>query len=530
MVVRTKDHSRINEDIERTLLKIDALDCKDSLKTFIQGVWPIVEPGTPFIDGWVIDALCDHLEAVTSGELRKLVINIPPRHTKSTIVSVIWPVWNWLHIPEDRFLCGSYSLDLSTRDNRRKRNLIEDTWFQDRYRSAFQLVGDQNTKRFFENDHKGYQMAVSVDGATTGHGGSKLVLDDPHSAADAYSEADTDAALRWFREVWTNRLNDQNKDCMVTVGQRIRELDVCGYILKERPDWTHLNLPAEYEPARKCFTSIGWSDPRTQEGELLWPERFSKQALDGLKRDLGTTGYAAQYQQSPVPAGGGQFKRQWFRYFEESGEHYLLHTGDTTKAVAKKKCRVFAVVDPAISSKQEADFTVIQIWAHTPDNEMLLLAQVREHLDNPEQQKTIYRLYDRFHFLYVAVESVAYQLALFQQLRKGRTGTDGSVHGIPVKEYKPVRDKVARASVAAIKMEAGDMYFLQGADYLPDLESEVLKFPKDAHDDCVDAMSMASDLVTLPVSGGVLIDEGEEREPIVPAATWEEHASRVDWW
>jgi predicted phage terminase large subunit-like protein len=459
-----------------------------SLKQFTKDVWHLVEPATPFVDGWVIDALCEHLEAVTYGHIRKVVVNIPPRHTKSTLIAVIWPVWDWLHVPEDRFLCGSYSLDLSTRDNRRKRNLIEDPWFQERYGDAFQITSDQNTKRFFENDQKGYQMAVSVDGATTGHGGSKLVLDDPHNAAEAYSEADREAALRWFREVWTNRLNDQNKDCMVVVGQRIHEYDVCGYILKERPDWTHLNLPAEYEPTRKCFTSIGWSDPRKHEGELLWPQRFSKEALDGLKRDLGSTGYAAQYQQSPVPSSGGQFKRQWFRYFEESGEYYLLHTGDTTAFVAKRKCSIFAVNDPAISEKQEADYTVIQIWAKTPDKELLLLAQVRAHLDNPQQVQTIEQLHVRWHWHFIAVESVFYALALYQQLKK---------KGIPVKEYKPVRDKVARASVAAIKMEAGDMYFLMGADYLPELEPEVLKFPKDAHDDQVDCLSMAADLVTM---------------------------------
>src|SRR5689334_8534998 len=114
------------------LQAIQAERGKRSLRYFVEAAWHVVEPGVPFIGGWVVDALCEHLEAVTTGQLRKLVINIPPRHTKSTIVSVIWPVWDWILRPEDRFLCASYSLELSTRDNRRKRNLIESKWFQDR--------------------------------------------------------------------------------------------------------------------------------------------------------------------------------------------------------------------------------------------------------------------------------------------------------------------------------------------------------------------------------------------------------------
>ena len=470
------------------LLDIRAIQAergKRSLKQFTRYVWPIVEPGTPFVDGWVIDCLCEHLEAVSSGELRKVVINIPPRHTKSTIISVIWPVWDWLLAPDDRFLCASYSLDLSTRDNRRKRTIIEDPWFQERYADIFTITSDQNTKRFFENDHKGYQMAVSVNGATTGHGGSKLVLDDPHSAAEAHSAADREAALRWFREVWSNRLNDQNKDCMVTVGQRIHDDDVCGYILKERPDWTHVNLPAEFEPTRKCYTSIGWSDPRTQEGELLWKERFNKEALDGLKRDLGSIGYAAQYQQRPVPAGGAILKKQWFRYYTREGEQYVLIQPDGVRRIFTNHCKHLITVDVAISKKETADYTVIAVWAITPEYELLLLDRFRERIDNPEQQKQISLWHYRWLPFRIDVESVAYQLAIVQQLLQ---------RGLPVREFNPrdKGDKVARASTAAVYYEAGRIYHPRYASWLQEWEDELTSFPLGSHDDQVDTLSMAA--------------------------------------
>lgn len=483
------------------LRAIQAERYRRSFKAFLVAAWHVVEPA-PFVDGYVVDALVDHLEAVTLGQIRKLVINIPPRHSKSTLVSVLWPVWDWLHCPEDKFLCGSYSLDLSTRDNRRKRMLIESPWFQERYSNVFSLRPDQNQKRFFENDKQGYHMAVSVDGSTTGQGGSKLILDDPHSAADAHSEANRDAALRWFREVWTNRLNDQNKDCMVTVGQRIHEHDVCGYILKERPDWIHLNLPAFYEPSRRCVTPI-WQDWRKEENELLWPERFSKEALEGLRRDLGSNGFAAQYQQLPVPSGGGVFKEKWMRYFEVEPDYYVLSDGEKVWRVARSACWCFAVVDLAISSKQDADYTVVQVWAVTPEHDALLIDQVRDHFDNPEQQKCIYSIYQQYHPEFIQIETVAYQLALAQQLLK---------QGVPVKEYKPVRDKVSRASTAAILMEAGKMYFLAQAHWLEAVKYELLHFPFAAHDDIVDDVSMASDIVSLPrPAGGMLtVDIPEE--------------------
>ena len=466
------------------LLKIDAEECRRSLKTFAKRVWPILEP-TPFIDGLPIDAMVIHLEAVARGDITRLLINIPPRHTKSTLVSVIWPIWVWLQSPSERFLCASYSLDLSTRDNLRKRRIIEDPWFQARFSHIFQLTSDQNAKRYFDNNQQGYQMSISVGGGTTGQGGSYLCLDDAHNASEAYSVVDRQNAVIWFREVWTNRLNNQVTDKMVAVGQRIHDEDVCGYIIKERIDWTCLNLPAFYESKTKCITRF-WEDPRTEEGEILWPERFSKKSLDGLHRDLGSLGFAAQYQQRPVPAGGGQFKKEGFRYFSVDDIAYSLYTPEGKKTVLLEKCRIIITVDLAISLKQSSDFTVMAIWAVTPYKELLLLDCFRDHYDNPEQQKQLILLYHRYHPAAIHIENVAYQLALIQQLLK---------EGIPAREYKPTKDKVSRASTASILYEAGRVFHPKKAQWLLEFEDELLMFPMGKHDDQVDSVSMACDSI-----------------------------------
>ncbi len=413
-------------------------------------------------------------------------------------------MWVWLSAPETRWLCASYALSLAIRDNRKCRLLIQSNWFRERYGHIFSLVADQNMKIRFENDKRGCRLAVSVGSAATGEGGDVLIIDDGHPIDDSTSDVQRQATLQWFDETWTSRLNSQEHGAMVVVGQRIHQDDISGHIL-ELGGWEHLDLPAEFEPARKCFTAI-WEDPRKQEGELLWPARFSQETLDRLKRQLGGMAYAAQYQQTPVPAGGGQFKKQWFRYFSETDDAYILETEQGTRTVLKADCWRFTVVDLAISSKQTADYTVIQTWAVTPSNDLLLIDQIRERLDNPVQQRAIRAVYLKYQPQFVKIEAVGYQLALIQQLRADPMVLDnGRRVSIPIREFRPVKDKVSRASTAAVYMENGKIYFLRGAAWTNTVEIELLQFPRAAHDDIVDSCSMAAEELT--AAGIPLYDE-----------------------
>lgn len=463
--------------------QIQAEKAKRSFALFVKEAWYELEPGTPLLWNWHMDALCLHLQATYNREITRLLIGIAPGHTKSSLVSVLFPVWCWINEPRDRWLCASHSLDLAIRDNRNRRRLIESDWFQARYSNVFRLAGDQNVKSFFENDKKGYQIAVAVRSSGTGKRATHLLIDDPHNAMEG--EANRKATIEWFGKTWVSRLNDQKTGPMVVVGQRLHEEDLSGHIL-QLGGWQHLCLPEEFEPTRKCFTSIGWSDLRTIEGQLLWPEKFSRETLEKLKFDLGPLDYAAQYQQLPVPAGGYIFKQEDERFFTETEDSYLLETPSGIKPVLKSDCWLFSTMDLAISSKQTADYSVIATFACTPARDLLLLDIRRGRWSHTEQQKQVKLVYLQFEPDYFSIESVAYQLALIQDLL---------IEGIPCREYRPTKDKVSRASSASVWMANGKMYWLKNATWLPDFRAEVFSFPRAAHDDQVDDLSMAADII-----------------------------------
>jgi len=400
-----------------------------------------------------------------------------------------------LHLdPGGECLDQRAAMDIAIRDNRNCRMLIESEWYQSLFSDVFQMSGDQNVKSFWENDRRGYRLATAVRGAGTGKRGTMLIIDDPNNAMAGVAEIE--AVREWFGRTWQGRLNNQESGAMITVGQRLSEKDLTSHLLR-LGGWEHCNLPTEYEPDRKSHTSIGWSDPRTIEGELLCPELLSAQSIQDLKHSIGSMNYAAQYQQSPVPADGGTFKKQWIRYFTETPDAYVLQKTNGTTSVLKSACWRFTVVDLAISSKQTADYTVIQTYDVTPHKDLILIDQIRDRMDNPEQLKTLKMVHARLRPMFFKVESIAYQLALTQQLKQV---------AIPVREYRPTRDKVSRASVAAILMENEKFFFRQGDPYLLVLEPELLMFPLGAHDDQVDDLSAAGDEVGMPhPTGGVYI-------------------------
>src|SRR5437764_12448684 len=266
--------------------ELDAEMASRSLREFVRQAWPIVEPSTPFVPGWHIDAIIEHLEAVTRGQIRNLLINVPPRHMKSLLVSVFWPAWEWIRWPERRWLFSSYAAQLSIRDSVMCRRLIESPWYQTRWQHVFCLTGDQNTKGRFDNNRSGYRLATSVGGAATGEGGDHIITDDAHNVQEAKSDSIRKSTLDWFDVVMSTRVNDPKTAGKVVVMQRCHQQDLSGHLI-EQGGWEHLCLPAEYE-GPPCVTTIGWSDPRKEPGELLWPAQFGAPEIEDLKRSLGS--------------------------------------------------------------------------------------------------------------------------------------------------------------------------------------------------------------------------------------------------
>ena len=464
-----------------------------SLYEFVKQSWHVVEPGIPFVPSWHIEQICEHLEAVSQGDIRKLLINIPPRHSKSTIVSVMWPMWEWITAPEEKFLAASYSGTLSTRDNLKSRRLIQSPWYQERWGHLFKLSGDQNAKQRFENDKTGYRIATSVGGTATGEGGSRLIIDDPHGAQAAQSDVMRESDIEWFDTVWSTRLNDPKLDAMVTVMQRLHEKDVSGHILEDIGGWEHICIPAEYDGKRRT-TSLGYYDPRTKIGELICPDRFGAAEITALKQALGPYGSSGQLQQDPSPTEGGILNTKCFQLWPADKDlpqfEYILQSYDC-----------------AFTEKSTGDptaFTAYAVFTHKGHRNVMLIDAWDEHLSYPKLRERAIKEWgteygsvtnanpyararrpDR-----VLIEAKASGQSLLQDLRLAK---------VPAVGYNPGNaDKVARAHQASPTLELGLLWIPESkknrghavswaAAFLKQLE----KFPVAEHDDYVDTFSQA---------------------------------------
>lgn len=375
-------------EFQQNILKAEV-----SLHEFIKQAWSVIEGDKEFVDGWHIQAICEHLEAVANRQIKNLIINIPPRCMKSTIVSIAFPAWRWLHNPNEQFLYASYALSLSIRDSVKCRRLISSPWYQQRWGSNFQLVGDQNTKGRFDNSKKGYRIASSVGSAVTGEGGSMLITDDPSNSLDGDSEVQRENKIDWWNQVWSTRLNDKKNDCRIVIQQRIHERDITGYILDhdDLNEWIKLILPMEFEEKRKSHTIILpttegeiWEDPRVKEGQLLWPERINEDELKSLKQALGSSyAIAGQLQQRPSPEAGGIIKKDWFQWWKDITPpdiQFVLQSWDT-----------------AFSSGKKSAYSACTTWGvfydHNYIENVILLSMWRGRVEYTELREIAKRLY-----------------------------------------------------------------------------------------------------------------------------------------
>ena len=471
--------------------KVDRELATRSLGEFVRQAWQVIEPRTPFVPGWHIDAIIEHLEAVSRGQIRNLLINVPPRHMKSLLVSVFLPAWEWILHPERRWLYSSYAASLSIRDSVKCRTLIESPWYQRFWGDRFRLAGDQNTKTRFDNDRSGYRIATSVGGAVTGEGGDRIVCDDPHNVQEAESDAIRSATLDWFDQVMSTRVNDPRTASKVVVMQRCHQRDLSGHLLAQG-GWEHLCLPAEHEGS-KCSTSIGFVDPRKAPGELLWPERFGRKEIEELKVSLGSYGSAGQLQQRPSPAGGGIFKRHWFNFYQPRGANLppvivRLPDGTERTIVAIEAPRgvdeQFQSWDCTFKDVATSDYVVGQVWARL--GAMFLLGdQVRERMDCPATVRAVRELSQKWPgAIAKLIEDKANGSAVIQMLSHEIAGM------IPV---NPQGGKIARAAAVSPLVEAGNVYLPHpdSAPWVRDFIEECVQFPNGAHDDQVDAMTQA---------------------------------------
>src|SRR5260370_14548311 len=282
---------------------------RKSLHEFVRQGWAEVE-AAPFVDNWHIGAVCEHLQAVSAGQIPKLLISLPRSMGKSLLTCVFWPAWEWAQDPTVRWLFASYDQRLTIRDAVRCRTLLHRPWYQARCRRPFRLTGDQNQKSYYETDPGGYRLATSVGGHGSGEHPDRIVCDDPHNVQQAESPVERQAVLDWWDLTMSTRGVSRHAR-RVVIMQRLHHEDLSGHVLGEG-DWVHLCLPMRYERERVLMTPLGWTDPRTEDGALLCPEQFSAAAVAQLEKSLGAYGAAGQLQQRPTPREGGMFKAGFF--------------------------------------------------------------------------------------------------------------------------------------------------------------------------------------------------------------------------
>lgn len=344
-----------NLDRDAQLLDLSRADCEESLYEFTRSGFHCVDPAT-WIDSWAIEAICDHLQAVADGEIRKLILNISPRCLKTITTGVSFPAWVWAQ-PKDSptsgprvsFMCASYGRDLSMDAAVKSRQLINSQWYRDRWGERFALSDVQSTKTLFVNDKGGRYLSTSVSGGTLGRGADVIIADDLNDAQDSTSEPAIEAALTYWNTVLRTRLNNPKTGCFIVIQQRLAENDITGHILEKNVEgWVHVMIPMRYEAARSFHTVIGWKDPRTVEGELMWPERFGEPEVRSLEADLGPYGAAGQLQQRPEPKGGGIIKREWWKLWEPDSYPPMDF--------------VLGVVDTAYTEREINDPSGMMVW------------------------------------------------------------------------------------------------------------------------------------------------------------------------
>lgn len=280
----------------------------ESLTNFVKWAWPILEPGTLFVPNWHIDAVSEHLEAITTQDIQNLAVNIPPGTMKSLLISVMFPAWWWTKAPTKRFLSGSFEQNLALRDNEKMRALVSSAEYQALWGEKTRLI--KTGTRSFMNVSRGGREARAFKSMTGGRGDATIV-DDPHSTTAAESDKERAKTVRQFVEGIQNRVNDAATSSIILVMQRLHEHDVTGAIERYGFDYEKLVLPMEFDPKRRVTTRIGWTDPRQNAGDLLFPGKFPRETVDNLKK-IGSYAWSGQYQQRPVPREGGMFKRAWF--------------------------------------------------------------------------------------------------------------------------------------------------------------------------------------------------------------------------
>jgi len=490
-----------------TLLRVRAERARRRLSEFVRQGWHVLEPGTPLVWTWPMQVICDHIQAVLEEwaaarkegrrhRFQNVVVSVPPGSGKSRLISVFTVAWWWLHHPDWRVICLSANPRVAIRDSIYCRDVVRSDWYQQTFRPLWktssegaesvldwELTKDQDAKSLFKNTKGGFRMALGVGAKVTGDRADALLVDDPDDAQHVHSSAAREAVHRWWDSAAGNRLNDLRYGVRLGIQQRLHEADWTGHILASG-QWHQVVMQQEFEPGFAKPTFLGWSDPRTVPGELLFPERFPAAVLEAEKVRLGAAGYAAQHQQRPTPAGGRTFKSSWWRFWRLAHWDCPEEYKDRCVVLPEVFDDVIQSWDMAFKDHDDSDFVVGQVWAKKAADRFLL-DQDRGRMDAPKSAAAVERMTVKWPAARrKLVEGKANGPAVIQMLRNKVSG---------LIEVEPEGGKEARAAGMAPAVESGNYYLPLPTQrpWVKDFLAEADAFPGGANDDQIDTATQA---------------------------------------
>jgi len=453
---------KVSMEEYRALLRLD-------LRTFTERAFAELNPATDLSWNWHIDAILDKLEACRRGEIRRLIINVPPRSLKSLCASVAFPAFLLGHDPSAQIICASYGEVLADKLARDTRTLMQSAWYRGTFGNL--LASARPSAQEIVTTKRGFRFATSVGGVLTGRGADYLIIDDPSKPEEAVSDVLRERVNQWYDGTLMSRLNDKLRGCIIIIMQRLHEDDLVGHLL-ERENWELLSFPAiaEREERFEIRTALGQYSFQRSVGDVLHPEREPRETLDELRRTLGEYNFAGQYQQSPRPHGGGMVKEAWF----------ATYTDATVPRVFE---RVVQSWDTASKATELSDYSVCTTWGATEQDEYYLLDVYRAKLEYPDLKRSVREQHARWKARTILIEEKASGIQLIQDLR---------YEGLEcVTPYVPQAEKVMRMLAQTPAIEQGRVYLPEVAHWRADYIRELTSFPKAKHDDQADSTAQA---------------------------------------
>lgn len=474
---------------------------RGGLMDFVRMAWHRTNPGDKFSDNWNLGVVAEHLEAVTCGQIRNLVVNVPPGSMKSRMTGLFWPVWSWMRDPSKAWGTWSFDASLVLREAGHSLDLIQGDWFRARWGDKVIIKEKTPAVGEYWTTAGGLRFASTTPkGDATGWHFHYRIVDDAHKP-QAISKVTLEESQKWWENTFPTRAKDLATCATVIVAQRLHTRDMCA--LAEEDGYIMLRIPMRYDPKIFSMPSapnpIKWTDPRTVPGELMWPERFPEEEVRKLEKKLGPAGTAGQLQQRPVADGGATFKQEWFRTWVRPGPS-ARDASTEREAWAQKHNsnygagnwielphvfdQLICSWDCAFKDKDTNDYVCGQVWGRAGRN-FFLLYEVWDRLDFSATCKAVKDLAERWPGAKpIIVEDKANGIAVINTLQE-------EIYGL--EEVDPQGGKVSRANATTGTYAAGEVYHPPAEihPWIVDHQKELTDFPAGANDDRVDAMSQA---------------------------------------